>query len=456
MRDLAFALESLSDASAPAQAQPQEAAPSVAVLPFADLSPARDQGYFCEGMADELIHALTRIPGLRVASRTASFQFKGSAGDVGAIARQLHVSTILEGSVRKAGDRLRISVQFISAAEGFHLWSERYDRDLSDVFAIQDEITERVVTALRLVLTEQDRRALARKPTENMEAYECYLRGRQAIYVMSAEGTAEAIGMLQKAVALDPQYSLAYASLADASAYRHMYYGGKDEDLARAEEASLTALRLGPDYAECHASRGFAASLGKRFEEAEREFRTALALNPKLFDAKYLYARACFAQGRLAEAAVLFEEAEPLRPEDQSLPVILAQLYHDLGRPADMLAAYRRCIVAAERARKINPQDPRPIYHGASALLKLGEVARARQWAEEALELNKPGDTAVLYNVACFFAQAGDAERALDCLDRAERNGFIHWQWVENDSDLESLHGLPRYGAILDRMKLAR
>ena len=455
MRDLAFALESLSGASLQPQTQPQGTSPSIAVLPFLDMSPGRDQDYFCEGLAEELIHALTRIPGLRVVSRTASFRFKGSAVEVPVIAQQLHVSTILEGSVRKSGERLRVSVQLIRASEGFHLWSERYDRDLSDVFAIQDEITEQVVKALRLVLTDQDKEALARTPTASVEAYECYLRGRQATYLMSEGATIQAIRMFQEAVSLDPGYALAYAGIADASAYSYMYYGGRAEDLDRADQASQKALRLGPDYAECHASRGFSASLSKRYEEADQEFRTALALNPKLYEAWYLYARSCFAQGRLEEAARLFEEAEQLRPEDQSLPGLLSMVYRDLGRPKEAEAALRRCLAAAERSRRISPGDPRPIYFGASALVRLGQRDRAFEWAEEALAL-APDDTAVLYNLACFFAQADDPGRALDCLDRAARQGFIHWQWIENDSDLESLRALDRYRTVLDRMKEGR
>ena len=455
MRDLAFALESLSDGATQAGPAAVEESPSVAVLPFLDMSPGRDQEYFCEGLAEELIHALTRIPKLRVASRTASFRFKGHESDVQGIARQLHVSTILEGSVRKSGERLRVSVQLISASEGFHLWSERYDRELSDVFAIQDEITEQVVKALRLVLTEKDREVLVRAPTQNMEAYECYLRGRQGIYAMNEPGSVEAIRVLRRAVELDPQYALAHAAMADASAYRYMYYGGRAEDLELADQASRTALRLGPDYAECHASRGFAASLAKRYEEADQEFRTALALNPKLFDANYLYARSCWAQGRLEESAKLFEAAEQLRPEDQSLPGMLSNLYERLGRTADFDAALRRCLAAAERNRKLMPEDPRPVYYGATSLVRLGQRERGLQWAAEAMAL-APNESAVLYNLACFYAQAAEPDRALDCLEQAAGQGFIHWQWIENDSDLDPLRGLARFRAIVDRMKEGR
>jgi tetratricopeptide (TPR) repeat protein len=256
-------------------------------------------------------------------------------------------------------------------------------------------------------------------------------------------------------VDLDPQYALAYAGIADASAYRYMYHGGKPEDLDQADQASRTALRLGPDYAECHASRGFFASLSKHYDEADQEFRTALALNPKLYDANYLYARSCFAQGRMEDAARLFEAAELLRPEDQSLPGLLVGVYRSLGRAKDAEVALHRCLAASERNRRITPEDPRPVYYGAGALLQLGHRERALEWAADALVM-APDDTAVHYNVACVYAQAGELERALDCLDQAARQGFIHWQWIENDSDLESLRPLDRYRTLLDRMKVGR
>ncbi len=448
-RDAAFALETL---SGPAPVQEEEGgARSIAVLPFADMSPAKDQDYFCEGLAEELIHALAKIPELRVASRTASFQFRGKAVDPASIAEQIKVSAILEGSVRKAGERLRVSVQLINAADGFHLWSERYDRDLSDVFAIQDDITEQVVKALRLVLSEKEKRSLARPKPSNVEAYDLYLRGRQLFYKAGRESQHEAIALFEQAASIDPEYAPAYAGMADASCFLFMFHRSLPEDRERAEWASLKALELAPQLAECHASRGFVASLSKRFDEAEREFKTALALDPRLFEAKYFFGRVRVAQGRIEEAVQLWEEACQIRPEDYAVPLLLTGAYHGLGRKTESLEAARRGVEAAEIYMRVNPEDPRPLYLGAGGLIVLGERERGLQWAARAFAI-APDDDSVLYNLACVYSVAGDAEKALDCLERTVRAGFKGRDWIEHDADLDLIRGTERFKAILSQM----
>ncbi len=454
-RDLAFALESLSEAPAPGPREPEGESPSIAVLPFADMSPGKDQDYFCEGIAEELIHALTTLQGLHVASRTASFMFKERTGDVAAIGRQLHVSTILEGSVRKAGDRLRVSVQLIKVEDGFHLWSERYDRDLRDVFAIQDDITEKVIRALRVVLGERERRVLSRSQTSDVEAYDLYLRGRKSFLRAGRGGQREAIRQFEQAAAVDPGYALAYAGIADASGMLYMFHGSGREDLERAEQASLKALDLAPQLAECHASRGFAASLSRRHDEAERELRTALALNPSLWEAKYLFARMRVTQGRLAEAAKLFEEALEIRPEDYEVPMMLTWIYRGLGRNDEALEVASRGFSNAGRYIAANPGDARPVYLGSGALVVLGRKEEGLEWAARALAMG-PDDDGILYNLTCTYAQAGEPDRALDCLERAVSVGFSGRDWIEHDTDLDAIRGSDRFKAILDRMgKLA-
>jgi TolB-like protein/Tfp pilus assembly protein PilF len=449
-RDAVFALETLSGG---APAGDAGAAPrSIAVLPFADMSPAKDQDYFCEGLAEELIHALTKIPQLRVASRTASFQFRGRGEDLAAAADQLRVEAILEGSVRKAGDRLRVSVQLVNAADGFHLWSERYDRDMSDVFAIQDDITEKVVAALSLVLTERERRAMARPQTRQIDAYDLYLRGRQVHYRGSSRNQRAAIALFEKAVAVDPDYALAYAGIADASVMIYMYHGSHAEDLDRAEAASLRALQLAPQSAECHASRGFAASAAKLYDEAEREFGTALALDPNQFEAKYLFGRMRVAQGRIEEAVALWEEAVRIRPDDYNVPLLLHGFYQGLRRVGEAREMARLGVAAAEKHLALNPEDARPLYLGAGALVLLGHRERAFEWAERALALG-PDDDGVLYNLTCFFSMAGETERALDCLEGAVRAGFTAGGWIEHDSDLDPIRGTERFKTLVAAMR---
>ena len=289
---------------------------SIAVLPFVNMSADPDNEYFTDGVAEEIINALTKIQALRVAARTSSFAFKGKNEDIGDIGRKLKVATVLEGSVRKAGNRLRVTAQLVNVADGYHLWSERYDRQLEDVFEIQDEIAGNIVRALRVVLSDQEKRAIEKAPTENVQAYDYYLRGRQFFHQFRRTGIQFARRMFERAIEIDPNYALAYAGVADCCSFLYMYWDGSKANLESAESASRKALELDPERAEAHASRGFALALRRQYEEARREFEAALRLDPKLYEAHYLYARACFQEGKLEEAVRHYEDASRVRPED--------------------------------------------------------------------------------------------------------------------------------------------
>ncbi len=308
-RELLFALEAV----APQAAPPEEPkAPSIAVLPFADLSPARDQEYFCDGLAEELIAALARIRGVRVASRTSSFQFRASGADVRAIGERLGVGAVLEGSVRRAGDRLRVSVQLVGTSDGYQLWSERYDRQADDVFAIQEEIAQSVAGALQVVLTERDRDALQARRAASLEAYELYLRGRRVLN--SLRHLRSALPLFERAIQIDPGFALAHAGLAELSHWLYAWAGGREEDRRRAESASRRALELAPDLAEVHAARGAALALGREHDAAATEFEAAIRLNPQLWEAYWMFGRMRFAEGRRDEAERLWTKAMAVRP----------------------------------------------------------------------------------------------------------------------------------------------
>src|SRR3954471_15557227 len=259
--------------------------PSVAVLPFTDLSAERDQAYFCDGIAEEIIHALSGVEGLRTASRTASFRFRGPGVDSRAVAKELGVGSLLDGSVRKSRDRLRISVQLIDAQTGFPLWAERYDRTLNDVFAVQDEIAESVVRALEVTLTPGEARALQTPPTTDVGAYECYLRGRNYYYEYSPRGMEFAIQMFVRAIELDPNYAHAYAGLADCWSYTYLYSDRSEAVREQAAWASARAQEMDPHSAQAQASRGLSLSLGVQNDEADRAFDEAVRLDPDLFEA---------------------------------------------------------------------------------------------------------------------------------------------------------------------------
>jgi TolB-like protein/Flp pilus assembly protein TadD len=421
---------------------------SIAVLPFADMSAERENGYFTDGMAEEIINALTTIKALRVASRTSSFAFKGTTEDIRQVGKKLDVATVLEGSVRKAGNKLRITAQLVNVADGYQLWSQRYDRDMEDVFAIQDEIAQNIVKALRVILSEDEKRAIEKVPTVNVEAYDCYLRGRQFFHQFRKQSIEFARQMFNKAIEIDPTYALAYAGVADCCSVLYTNFDATEANLANAETASRRALELAPQLAEAHVARGLAVSLLGNHADAEMEFETAMGLNPQLFDAAYMYGRAMLAQGKFEKAVKIFERASELRPEDYVVPGFLGGAYTRLGRTADAQRSYRRALDAASKRLELNPDDPRALYMGGTALSRLGEAKRAKEWAAQALAIS-PGDATVLYNVACIYSTSGEADEAVNLLERAVAAGFGHWKWIENDSDFDPLRNHPGYKALL-------
>jgi serine/threonine protein kinase/Flp pilus assembly protein TadD len=447
-QDLREELESLRQAAADGRGPEL---PSIAVLPFADMSREKDQGYFCDGIAEEIINALCRIQGLRVASRTGSFQFKDAAADLREIGNALRVDSILEGSVRKSDNRLRITVQLIEAARGYHLWSESYDRELRDVFSIQQEIARNVVRSLRVTLSPQEKGALAEIPTSQVQAYDYYLRGRSFYYRYGRHDIEFALQLFSRATELDPEYALAHAGLADCWSYIYLYSERKDTVRLQAETSGRRAVELAPGSAQAQASLAVALSLGSHKEEAQTAFERAIQLDPTLFEAWYFYARHAFAGGDMPKAASLYEEAMRVRPEDFYSPLLVAQVYQELGRPEDARAARERGVALVEKHIDLHPDDARALYMGANGLVALGEKAKGLDWARRARRID-PDDPMLLYNLGCIHALAGDLEDAIDCLERAASGGLLQKGWYEHDGDLDALRGHPRFKALLERM----
>jgi adenylate cyclase len=425
---------------------------TIAVLPFADMSPGRDQDYLCEGLAEELINVLTRLDGLRVVSRTASFQFRASGMDVRDIGRQLNVGTLLEGSVRKRGNQLRVTVQLIDVATGYHRWSERFDRELADVFAIEDEIAESVATNLRgSMLSSQERHALVR-PGTGSAAFEYYLRGRQHLPRMTQPDLLKSAAMFERAIQLDANYAPAYAGLATVHATLHEWFGARAEDLDKAESASLRALELAPGLAETHAARGFVLTLSRQYENASREFQEAIRINPNLFDAYYYFARAAFANGHLELSADLFGRAARVRVEDFQSVALQAQSLQWLERKEEAAEVNREAVRRAEYLVDLNPCDIRTLSLGSGALDLDGQHARAAEWSQRALDLN-PDDMSAILNAVCLHARRGNRERALDLLEHAVALGWGHRDWIERDKDYDSLRDDPRFQRLMARLK---
>lgn len=448
-------IASLSEPALGAAASAPHSAPSmaaIAVLPFADMSPNRDQDYLCEGLAEELISALTHVDGLRVASRTASFQFRGSGADVREIGRRLGVGVLLEGSVRKADDRLRVTVQLIETETGYHRWSKRFDRTLDDLFAIEDEIAETVATSLRGGdLSRREKQALHR-PHTAAATYEYYLRGRQYLPRLTETDLQRSAEMFEHAIELDANYGPAFAGLATVHATLYEWFGSKDHDLARAERASQKALELAPGLADAHVARGFTLSLYRRYDEAANEFETAIRANPNFFDAYYYFARCCFARGHIESSAELFDMARKIRHEDFQSPMLLSQSLRMLGRIEEATEALNEGIHRAENALVLNPLDGRALSLGSGALQEDGQIERALEWSQRSLELY-PDDMGTLINAACLRAKLGQKEAALNLLERVFAKGWGKRDWIEHDPDYDILRDDPRFQNLFAKLK---
>ena len=425
--------------------------PSVAVLPFLDLSPDKDQQYFCEGVAEEILNALTPIRDLHVAARSSSFQFSSQGGDVREIGRKLGVKTLLEGSVRKSERALRITAQLVNVSDGYHIWSKVFDEELEDVFAIQDEIAGSIAEALVETISVQDRDAIRAVPRTHVDAYDYYLRGRQFFKRFHRVDIEHARQMFWQALDIDPEFALAWAGYADCHSFLMMYVEPDPHHAEQADYASRRALELGSELAEAHASRGLACLVGREFERAEQAFEKALELNPRLFEAYYYYARTRFHQGDLEGAAELFRKAAETDPADYQSRCLRVQILRGTGRLKLAMEEAREAVKVLEKHLDWYPDDARALHLGAGSLVALGQTERAKRWLRRALQMD-PDDPIVLYNVACNFATLGEVEESLDYLEQAVAHGTVSSDWVRNDEDLVLLRGNPRFAVLLQRV----
>ncbi len=432
-----------------AASKPGDERPSIVVLPFINMSGDPEQEYFSDGITEDIITDLSKVSGLFVVARNTAFTYKGKPVKIQEVAKDLAVSFVLEGSVRKAGARVRVTGQLIHGKHGGHVWADRYDRDLTDIFAIQDEITHAIVEQLRVKLLPQEKKSIGQTQTGSVEAYTFYLRGRQFLHRHSKTYYQLARRIFAQAVELDPLYARAYAGIADCDSFLFLHYHvdvGIDSILAM----SAKALALENGLAEAHASRGLALSLGERYGEAMAEFEYAIALNPNLFEAYYFYARACFAQGKLDQAAALFERAAEIKPDDYQSLILLIQIYRSLRRDREKESAARRGIERAERELNAHPENPRSAYLGAAALLAIGETDRSREWLSRALAID-PDDILTQYNVACVYSLLGEIEPAFNLLERLLPHANHETKaWIKHDSDFDALRSHPRYQKVLE------
>ena len=424
------------------------AAKSVAVLPFENQSSDRENDFLADGIAEEIINALSKAKSLRVASRTTSFALKGKTEDLQETGRKLKVSTILNGSLRRSGNRIRVSAELVNVSDGSQLWAERYDREMEDVFAIQDDISESIVRALRVILADSERKALKAR-TRDVRAYEYYLRGRQ--YSDFRRKSAEyALEMFRRAVEIDPEYGSAYAGIADSLSLLYFAFEENPQFLKDAEVASARALELEPDLAESHMARGMYLSCTKDYQKSNEEFETAMRLDPRLFEAPYYWGRNLIWQGKGDDAVKVFRAALALRPESYDVASMLSQAYAVAGRLAESEAARKRALKLVEERLELNPDDPRAWALGACNYAAQGDREKAEEAVRRALAIDT--DAITYYNAACAYALLKDEDRSLDMLETAIRKGYHHKQWMSHDSDFDFLRDSERFREIFATM----
>jgi adenylate cyclase len=422
---------------------------AVCVLPFLNMSGDAEQEYFSDGISEDVITDLSKVSALAVVARNTAFTFKGKNVDVPQIARHLKVSYVLEGSVRKAGQRVRITAQLIDGATGNHVWAERYDRDLSDIFALQDEISEAIVTALKLKLLPEERRAIEHRGTTNLEAYNLYLMARQ-FSVTGNYGNARRcdaiIRLCRSATEIDPNYASAWALMAVAQAALKFYFSGSgDGGLAAAERA----LSLDANLAEAHAAKARVLTSDGAYAEALSEIETALRLDPESFEVNTAAARFYFTQRRNAEAIRYYEKAAELMATDFSSVAMLMTCYTAIG---DLEGARRAAQRTFDRAEKITTQEPdngMALGYVVNSLGVLGEAERAKEFAKRGMVLD-PDNLNMRYNFACGLVSLGEFEVALELLGPVfEKDATESINWAKVDPDLDPLRELPRFQAMM-------
>lgn len=426
--------------------------PSIAVLQFEDMSPEQDQVYFCEGIADEILCALNEVDGLNVAARLASFQFGSKSADVIEIGRRLNVSVVLEGSVRKAGDQIRITIQLIDACTGYQFWAGQYNHGLKDIFEVQKQMAQAVVNAMRLSIRDNK---LTRPMTQSTEAYDLYLKANSFFTRPDKQSILFARQFYQRAVESDPGFGKAWAKLASTYVYEYLCSDPNGNASSEARRISNIALSVAPGIAESHIASGITHSIYKDYEQADLEFETAINLYPDSFVAYFTWARSKTYQGDARKAVELYQKAAEIRSLDYQSVLMQLRCLSDLG---DLKAAKEKAEEGLRRAKaflELSPDEYRALNMGAFALHILGELSEAKKWMEASMQ-NSPRNSILTYNAASFYAMIGDIDKSLDYLAQAAESGCLNLSWLAQDAGLKLLKDEPRFKNLIHRFENRR
>jgi serine/threonine protein kinase/Tfp pilus assembly protein PilF len=430
--------------SATALSSPPAVQKSIAVLYFENLSGDKEDEYLRDGMTEDVITELSKIRELRVFPRAAVLAYRDKAVTGPQVGHELAATYVLGGSLRRAGSRLRITAQLVEARSGHSAWAERFDRELKDVFEVQDEIARRITQALRITLTPQEEKAIALKPTENTQAYDAYLRGRSYARRETRSDLEFAMQMFDLAILLDSTFALAYAGIAHACAMIHGWHDPNPRWIERGVDACERALKLDPHLAEVLVARGLLFYVQKKYAEAVEYAQMAIERKSDCPGAYNVLARSYFASGREQEIAAILARAIEKNGDDYNLYIPLENALVNLGQTEAVRDLRQQFKKALEQQLVMVPEDVRARVLLGSSLAKSGDATRATVELERALAL-RPEDSSILYNAACVYADLARKQDALAMVKKAIQHGYHNLGWISRDPDLAILHGDPEF-----------
>jgi serine/threonine protein kinase/Tfp pilus assembly protein PilF len=417
---------------------------SIAVLYFENLSGVKEDEYLRDGVTEDIITELSKIKGLKILSRPTVLPYRDKSVTAAQVGQQLKAAFVLAGSIRRGGNRLRITAQLVDAPTDSLVWSERYDREMADVFEVQDEIARKIAQALRITLSPQEQEALAAKPTDNLQAYDLYLRGKSYARRLTRQDLEFALQMFENAVALDPRFALAHAAIANSCAQYNQHFDRAPQWIDRAKTASQTASALGSDSPDIQVAEAWILYAEGKYDEAVRRVREAIARKGDAEGAYYLLGRALFAAGKYQEVADMAEAAVAAAGEDYNIYVPIHNAFGALGKKDALRNVVLQRIQVLEAHLKKFPEDARGRTLLATDYAHVERVDDAFRDANLAMAL-RPNDAMVMYNVACVFGQLGRKPEALEALRKAKEAGWKDATWARRDPDLAILHGDPDF-----------
>jgi serine/threonine protein kinase/tetratricopeptide (TPR) repeat protein len=420
---------------------------SVAVLYFDNLSGMKEDEYLRDGITEDITTELSKIKGLKTFSRAVILPYRDRPVTAGQVGRELGASHVLSGSLRRAGNRLRINAQLVDAATDFPLWSERYDREMEDVFEVQDEMASKIAAALRITLSPQEQQALKAKPTENTQAYDLYLRGRNYARRVGRQDMLFALQMFENAVALDPNFALAHAGLANVCAEYYWHFERNQKWLNRAVASTEVAIAKGVDAPEVKLAEAWVDYAEARYEKAINTVRAALAIDPDVDGGYYLLGRALFEAGRYQEIVDMLETALAHAGENYNTVMPIHNALGALGKKDAMMNFVHREMAVYEEALRKTPEDARVRVLLAGNYALIGRFDDAKREADMAMAL-RPDDAMILYNSACAFCAMNNAKDAMTALRKAWEAGYRNATWTRQDPDLALLHSDPEFDRL--------